>query len=116
MHIYNVRTLHTLYSSTLGIAWGGSAFRTTLGLAEAWGSRSCYGLALPTHDRPQPAKRVGGDKGEKLDRSGATDYRVKVARMNYLGQDKRDIANTVKELSTDISSPSTEGMVKLKND
>ena len=34
--------------------------------------------------------------------------------MNYLGQDRTDIANTDKELSKDMSSPDTDSMAKLK--
>ena len=50
-------------------------------------------------------KRVGGDEADKLDKSRATQYRALVARLNYIGQDRTDIANTFKELSRDMSSP-----------
>ena len=43
-------------------------------------------------------KGIGEKKPTKLGGSDATKYKAMVARMNYLGQDRTDIANSVKEL------------------
>ena len=37
-----------------------------------------------------------------------------VARVKYLGQDRSDIANAVKELSKDMCTPTEAGMQKIK--
>ena len=43
-----------------------------------------------------------------------TMYRGIVARMNYLGQDRTDIQNTIKELGKDLSGPTNHSIVKAK--
>ena len=41
-------------------------------------------------------------------------YRGIVARMNYLGQDRTDIQNTIKELGKDLAGPTNHSIVKAK--
>ena len=59
-------------------------------------------------------KRIGEQEPSKLEGWEAIRYRAMVARMNYLEQGRTDIANTVEELSKDMSSPDTESMATMK--
>ena len=43
-----------------------------------------------------------------------TMYRGIVARMNYLGQDRTDIQNTIKELGKDLAGPTNHSIVRAK--
>ena len=62
------------------------------------------GLLDDSREANSPAdKRAGEQEPRKLEGWEATKYRAMVARMNYLGQDRTDIANTAKELSKDMS-------------
>ena len=51
---------------------------------------------------------------EPLDPRGASKYRAMSARINYLAQDRTDLANTAKELSKEMANPTTSSMHKLK--
>ena len=73
------------------------------------------GLKDDSREVSSPAeKRIGEHEPRKLEGAEATKYRAMVARMNYLSQDRTDIANTVKELSKDMSSPDTDSMARIK--
>ena len=62
----------------------------------------------------QDELREGELEQHPLDPSTTSKYRGMVARVNYLGQNRSDIANTVKELSKDICNPTECSMVKIK--
>ena len=51
---------------------------------------------------------------EKLEPSGATQYRAMTARMKYLGQDRSEIQFAIKELSKEMSCPSKKSWGRLK--
>ena len=61
------------------------------------------------------------DKSNKLNEEAillgpkeTTMYRGIVARMNYLGQDRTDIQNTIEELGKDLAGPTNHSVVKAK--
>lgn len=57
-----------------------------------------------------------GDLSQRpLDTSSASKCRGMVARVNHLGQDRSDIANTVKEFVKDMCNPSEASMCKIKS-
>ena len=62
------------------------------------------------------AKSVAGITAEEewLDGSDSSTYRGRIARMNYLGQDRSDIQYAVKELSSYMANPTRNGMNKIK--
>ena len=73
------------------------------------------GLKDDSREVSSPAdKRMETQEPRKLEGAESTQYRAMVARMNYLCQDRTDIAYTVKELSKDMSSPDTDSIAKLK--
>ena len=59
-------------------------------------------------------KMIGENEPRKLEGADATTYRAMVARMNYTGQDRADIANAVKKLSKDMSSSDTDSMARMQ--
>ena len=62
-----------------------------------------------------PADKTMGDQDpRKLEGAEASKYRAMVARMNQPGQDRSDLANTVKEPSKDMCSPDSDIMAKMK--
>ena len=74
-------------------------------------------LQLKTQSRSvgTPAeKNPALGKTEKLEPNGATKYRANVARLNYVTQDRTDISYAVKELSSEMSEPTTDSWAKLK--
>ena len=54
------------------------------------------------------------DAQDKLTPAGATSYRALAARLNYLAQDRPDIAFAAKELCRDFAVPSISSLKKLK--
>ena len=54
------------------------------------------------------------EEGEELSREESKHFRRVTARANYLGQDRMDLQYAVKEISREMSRPTTKGMKKLK--
>ena len=62
----------------------------------------------------QDELRTGELGQHPLEPSSASRYRGMVARVNYLAQDRSDIANTVKDLSKDMCNPTEMSMIRVK--
>ena len=69
----------------------------------------------------RPSTCIGGHRkvsdeqeNNKLVGKEITKYRSIVARLNYLAQDRPDIQFAVRECAKEMSSPTSEGLEKMK--
>ena len=74
-----------------------------------------WGLNERTNSVVTPGgKKEEEQKGKKLDKARALQYRANVARANYMSQDRSDIQYQVKELCRCMSDPSEADWLMLK--
>jgi hypothetical protein len=77
-------------------------------LLEEWGLTGCKGSATPVSADKEPAGEV------EMEGPDATKYRRGVARVNYLAQDRPDLAVAASLLSRSMAKPMVGDEVRLK--
>ena len=82
-------------------------------LMSEWNMQDSKPVSTPgTAEEKQ--KGCAGDMEEKLDKKEAKEYRRAAARINYLAQDRADLAFAAKEVSRAMSDPNKGDVVRLK--